>query len=751
MIKAWSRYSKSDANAPLIMEQLLKRLLDERRAGNQEASADIEVYNILLDAWACKALFHNQDNRDNSNPAMASQRAREILVLLQETFETESTSIQPNEESFSLVFHVVNKVEGPTIARRVLAWMEHLYQKGKNVHAQPLKKHYIMLLDAYANDSAGLLAEGFIRHMKATGLVQPDTLCYNMAMKAWLKARKGRESAEHAQLLLEEMPEKDIVSYSSVIAAWGASGMRSHAVDRAEELLQDIYDSPTLQPNTVVLNSVMSTWVKSRNPQAAQRTRELLDTMNQSKGAYPPDLISYNTHIHALSLHAKRPGYAQRANELLLELEQKYQQRQISFRPNLFTYNLVIDAWSRATDYDAAWSAVRVLRSLISSDQTPDPDTFSFNQVFVALSKSIKPGAAALAEKLLAYMEDAYKLKMHPHAKPDLIGYTSVIVTLARSRETDAAERAEAIVQRMKERYQEGETYLRPSRACYNALIDCWAKSGKGTLAARKAEALLQEMEDDPTLSPNIVTYNAVLNSWAKSGTRCCGNQAEKYLDRMWQLYNDGDDAIAPNEFSYNTVINAISKSQSPAKAQKALRLLRRMDKLYQSGYKRARPNELTYTSVLSSCAFPPETMDAKTRRKALDTAIFTLHELQASRYGQPNEVTYGTFLQACANLLEEDELLLRQIIEATFEQCCNDGQVGEMFLAHLKSAAPDDLYHELLADVSTNSEVVNVDHLPLEWRCNTRNRPRWGRKPKQDKKDASFTVKKTLKSKLKP
>lgn len=169
-------------------------------------------------------------------------------------------------------------------------------------------------------------------------------------------------------------------------------------------------------------------------------------------------------------------------------------------------------------------------------------------------------------------------------------------------------------------------------------------------------------------------------------------------------------------------MINAISKSQSQAKAQKALRILRRMDKLYQSGYKDARPNEVTYTSVLNSCAFPA-TPDPRTRRKALDTAIFTLQELQASRYGQPNEVTYGTFMQACANLClpDDDEKLLRHVIEETFQQCCKDGQVGEMFLTHLKNAAPKDLYRELLATSGDDATVINVENLPPEWRCNIR------------------------------
>ena len=77
--------------------------------------------------------------------------------------------------------------------------------------------------------------------------------------------------------------------------------------------------------------------------------------------------------------------------------------------------------------------------------------------------------------------------------------------------------------------------------------------------AGRRNEALLREMEErcengDTTASPNIVTYNTVLNCWAQSGTRCCGNQAEKYLDLMWKLYHEGDQTIAPNELSFNTV-----------------------------------------------------------------------------------------------------------------------------------------------------------------------------------------------------
>jgi uncharacterized protein YaaQ len=158
--------------------------------------------------------------------------------------------------------------------------------------------------------------------------------------------------------------------------------------------------------------------------------------------------------------------------------------------------------------------------------------------------------------------------------------------------------------------------------------------------------------------------------------------------------------------------------------------MLRRMDKLYQAGNKEARPNEITYTAVLNSCAFPA-VLDQRTRRKALDTAIFTLEELQSSRYGQPNQVTYGTFMKACANLLQDDDDMRREVIERAFQQCCKDGQVGEMVLAYLRQAAPADLYKKLLADFIRSGATVwtiSVEDLPQEWRCNVKNKERWSR-----------------------
>jgi hypothetical protein len=212
------------------MEGLLKRLLDEQEVqGGKIPMVDIRLYNSLLDAWACAALFR-------THGVAASQRAREILVTLQETYEQQSDvvdddhdkengmkgvmSLQPNEKSFDMTLHAVTRTEGPLVARRLLAWKEYLYKSGKNTNAQPTRKDYILVLGAYANtrdDNAGLLTEGLVKHMKATNVQVPDTHCYNICIKAWTRSKRGRESAEHADRILEEMEsEPDLITYASV-------------------------------------------------------------------------------------------------------------------------------------------------------------------------------------------------------------------------------------------------------------------------------------------------------------------------------------------------------------------------------------------------------------------------------------------------------------------------------------------------------------------------------------------------------
>lgn len=168
------------------------------------------------------------------------------------------------------------------------------------------------------------------------------------------------------------------------------------------------------------------------------------------------------------------------------------------------------------------------------------------------------------------------------------------------------------------------------------------------------------------------------------------------------------------------------------------------MDRLSKFGdAETLRPDEISYTAVINSCA-SPSVADPRIRRKALDTALFTLKELQASRYSQPNQVTYGLFIKACATLLNEDDVLRRELITRAFEQCCLDGQLGQIVLHY----TPSELYEDLLAGyVNSGICKVSVNDLPTEWCCNVKKYGRMKRRVSRcisPDKDATKTSKLT-------
>ena len=73
-------------------ERLLKRLVDERRAGNHNAVANTQTYNALIDVWSRSGVH-----------GAGAQRAEEIVVGMQGAYASGEREVQPNLESFKLV------------------------------------------------------------------------------------------------------------------------------------------------------------------------------------------------------------------------------------------------------------------------------------------------------------------------------------------------------------------------------------------------------------------------------------------------------------------------------------------------------------------------------------------------------------------------------------------------------------------------------------------------------------------------
>jgi hypothetical protein len=119
LMSAWARREpKKESKAPHIVERLLKRLLQERDAGNEGVVINTSTYNILLDAWS-------------RSPAEGSaERCEEILVQMERMHDRAKGDIHPNYASYNAVIKAYVKAGSKLFAApKAEAILERMEQK----------------------------------------------------------------------------------------------------------------------------------------------------------------------------------------------------------------------------------------------------------------------------------------------------------------------------------------------------------------------------------------------------------------------------------------------------------------------------------------------------------------------------------------------------------------------------------------------------------------------------------------------
>ena len=248
--------------------------------------------------------------------------------------------------------------------------------------------------------------------------VQPNSICYNLALSCWARSSHP-QAGPYAEALLSRMEElftsgeygglvcPDKISYTTTIRAWGNTRRRT-----------------SIQGETVSV---------------VQRTEEIVSKMEhmyfqEGKEVMKPDEYTYSTAIDTIGKSGEH-GAAPRAEAIVRRMELLHAEGKTDVQPTRVIYTAVIDAHA----------------------------------------KSGERGAAECAEAILSHMEDAYYMRRNAAAKPNWISYTAVIDAWAKCREEGAAKRAEAVLRRMQEKYEEGDEDVRPNAITYAVVINAYA------------------------------------------------------------------------------------------------------------------------------------------------------------------------------------------------------------------------------------------------------------------------------------
>lgn len=720
---------------------------------------DAYSYSSVIDAWAKIGNY---------------ERAIHLLRYMYELDMLDATSTYTN------IIHSSRSVKPNTITyNSVINALCNSIQQGR-------------ISSTTVIESTPILAQSLLDEMKNHILQQtnvfcvPDTTTYNTVLKVWsnsLRKDCGYNSEEllnemwsyhneyqkhlknqqafintnntTSRLLLDVTPDQ--FSYSTTISAWARSSIHNNdtSAKNAERLLEQMEEYRSkgfthLAPTTYCVNAVLNAWSKiatnNKVNGAASRAETILKRMEQlyndgERDELRPNTISYNTVISAYA-RSGEVGSERRAERILRRMDRLSQERDeeengdqqqlysSSCKPDLISYNTVINAWSRSKNPDGPNRAEAILSHMEKQYQNGlsliQPDVVSYTSCIAAWARrktDITPDMPHRAQQILDKMDEAYK-GGNLSAKPTVLSYNTVCNAWAKSRDKDAARQVLAILNQMETMHTSGEMYVKPDIFTYTTCIDALAKEGTKE-TTEKALQLLNTIEKrynetlDTDIKPNVRTYTSVINAISRS--KLGPERAEALLNHMEDMGKGGyDKDLNVDVVCFNAVLNAWGWSSEPGKARRANEIFQKMLRLFKTGENiDAKPDLITLNSLLNACAFS-NVHDKEESSEAVDIAIkaFEMFQSESPVYGIPNHLTYGSMLMIFNKLLPQS-ILRDDLMKNVFYQCCEKGHLSGFVVSQLQHGFSNDELKALFGKAAIHdgsNVVIDKRKVPKDW-----------------------------------
>ena len=565
-------------------------------------------------------------------------------------------------------------------------------------------------------------------------------------------------------------PRPDVVVFGTIVHAWVESGLPG-ATRKAEAWVKTLDDLEETHPHKLsstnekecrrkLYTSVLLAWARAGNPSNA---KNWMDRMIREEEY--PDVQAFNCLLMAYQSAASGTSdinYANRAEDVLRHMQKLFHEPRgfLLQPPNVVSYNLVIDAWTKQAGIDASFRSSKSKDRAINAakrahgwmEQMKEsgihPNTITYNTVITAYSRA---GLPYESEKLLQEMILIYRneddsntndLSRNPYSKqyetadatlldkyvsmtttkPDVQSFTAVLTGWARVGTLDAAKRADELLRVM----QLPEVGIKPNVETYGSCINCWARVVEGThargnqskreriiirdqreQAVRRAEELYHEMTEDRKIRPDVYAYTGLLNVYGRSGR---SRKAHRFLEACLNEYDrTGDPRMKPTVVTFTAILNAWSKaSNAPEAPEIAHELLNRMKNEYG-----IEPNAFSYSSVLDAYG-RSEHPDAASNALSLFRTMRDVEGLE------PNGYTCSNVLKAMARggKVEDAEDLLRDLIrDASVKIKLGPHAFSSVLYGWSKSRRRDapERAEALLADMEELYQQGRIDGPPNE------------------------------------
>jgi pentatricopeptide repeat protein len=526
--------------------ELLQRIEALHQEGYYAVAPDIVSLNSVLNAWAL------------SNEPFAAEKALRLLH--------DNEDLEPNVISFNTVILAFAKRGAVTEAHELLQKMEIDYG------LQPDTISYNSLLYGYAHANQPERAESLLKQMMRTS-VKPDTISFNTVLLAWSKSnenpnkvcQRAEELLQHMELLHQAGNENvapDVYSYTTVISALSNSKCVT-AASRALALLERMEErqSPLLVPNAVTYTTVMTTLSRCGYHNAAMEAQILLDKMihNYEAGnedckpdtvaftaviscwargyeeedadekamallekmknmdGVQPNALTYTSVLKALSRSQKGTS-AQRAEELLDEMECAYQNGNDALEPTSIHYNVVMDVHANSPNYDKAFQAYRLYQNMKTlGRENTKPNIITYNSILRACANTF--GNQSTKEKALAIATTCFQsILKSDDIEPSSITFVFFMKAIRKLVKSSGTSSGGATKQH--------EMLTKCFRYCcqLGLLNDVVLQQVKFACRSQKELATLLELEVD-TFSPNTISSSDLPSTWTHNADQQLANR----------------------------------------------------------------------------------------------------------------------------------------------------------------------------------------------------------------------------------
>ena len=396
-----------------------------------------------------------------------------------------------------------------------------------------------------------------------------DAVQLTILIKSLGKAdRADKATAILKSMLTDSHVDPQIEMFGTLMNAWAESS-QPDAIEQGFAVLRLMSEEPKcmrlgVRPNTVIFGSLLKCILKSNSQDAGKGAVRLLDEMQRRYKAgdndVKPNEISFRYAIKA----CLQAGDTKRAEALLSRMEKS------DMPPNIRLYTDILLYWSQVGTPNAAEQAEQLLRRMKQLARTMSPalkpNVYAYNIAINAWSRSGDLDTCGRMWTLYQQMKE-------DNVEPDFVTFTTLITFFAKLKEEELLERADSLLLCMEKSKRPD---CLPDFRHFVPVIRGWLSIDDN--GVENATQVLMRFIDSPRAKPSPEVIDMVMQGWLKAGNL---EQATSLLVKMQELDDANLVLEGPNSTTYNSLLRARQKiSTHPVKSGNVKKIKERLASL---------------------------------------------------------------------------------------------------------------------------------------------------------------------------